>query len=211
MPILDAFKKFLSSYRSFRARSTPPDVSAFLDEVFHYFPFTAQTQEWLRRRVRVEVFDWRSLSGGGGFYPDQWRVHLSTIQYEAAIHELAHALWHKMRGDRQTRDALVAAVQQLAEDADPRWERLHGIARDYICGIPTQPDFVHGMRLPPEHCGSGGGINGEWNDCEMFAGLASGCMADIRLMPPYLRRFYTDMFVELPPDAPSPAQQAPHR
>ena len=34
----------------------------------------------------------------------------------------------------------------------------------------------------------------EENDWEMFAGLASGTMGDMRLLPPYVRRFYAGLF-----------------
>jgi hypothetical protein len=51
----------------------------------------------------------------------------------------------------------------------------------------------------------------EGNDWEMYAGLASGCMADIRLLPDYLRPFYQGLFKLLPPEAPSPLDGAPHR
>ena len=43
------------------------------------------------------------------------------------------------------------------------------------------------------------------NDWEMYAGMASGMMADLRLVPPYVREFYADMYELLPDDAPSPA------
>jgi hypothetical protein len=32
------------------------------------------------------------------------------------------------------------------------------------------------------------------NDWEMFAGLASGVMGDMRRLPPYVRRFYRGLF-----------------
>jgi hypothetical protein len=67
------------------------------------------------------------------------------------------------------------------------------------------------MLLPADQWGIGGGPQGEWNDWEMYAGLASGCMADIRLLPPYVRTFYRTLFTELEPDAPSPEAVAPHR
>ena len=33
----------------------------------------------------------------------------------------------------------------------------------------------------------------------------------VRLLPPYVRRFYQGVFRELPPEAPSPERLAPHR
>jgi hypothetical protein len=138
-------------------------------------------------------------------------VRLYTVQYEAAIHELTHAVWEGRRRDRLYRDAFVASVLRLAEDTDPRWERVRTLARHYVHGIAEQPGFEQGMLLPETEWGRGGGPQGEWNDWEMYAGLASGCMADLRLLPPYLRRFYEGLFRELPPDVPSPESLALHR
>jgi hypothetical protein len=219
MPILDAVRKFLEALRRFFETSPaqPPrtqseDDARFLEEVFGLFPFTPQAQQWLRQNVRFEVIDLQNTTGGGGgWYPGQRMVRLNTAQYEAAIHELAHALWHDRREDRTVRDGLVAAVHRLAEDGDPRWSRVRTPAGHYIHGIPTQPGFEHGMLLPQNEWGTGGGPQGEWNDWEMFAGLASGCMADIRLLPPYVRQFYSDIFVELPEGVPAPEEGAPHR
>jgi hypothetical protein len=165
----------------------------------------------LQQHVRVQVLDFDSINGGGGWYPDRQLVQLNTVQYEAAIHELTHAVWHEQRRDRTQRDGLVAAVQRLARDDDPRWDRVHTLARHYTEGIPSQPGFEQGMLLPESEWGAGGGSHGEWNDWEMFAGLASGCMADIRLLPPYVRSWYGDLFVELPPGTPSPEMVVPHK
>ena len=35
----------------------------------------------------------------------------------------------------------------------------------------------------------------EENDWEMFAGLASGVMGNMTLLPPYVRRFFAGLFV----------------
>jgi hypothetical protein len=214
MPILDAVRRFIRGLRAYQRRQEQSrSAEAYLDELFAFFPFSPSFQSWLRGPggIRVQVDDPHSTSGGGGWYPDRRLVQLHTAQYEAAIHELSHAFWHERRKDRQVRDDLVAAVQRLAEDEDPRWARVHTLAGHYVHGIPTQPGFERGMLLPESEWGAGGGPRGEWNDWEMFAGLASGCMADIRLLPPYVRRFYADLFEELPPDAPSPESRAPHR
>lgn len=211
MPILDALKKFTNAWKERAERKRAARVEAFLDELFHYFPFTPMAQEWFRKNVRVEVLDFDSVAGGGRWYPEERVVRLDTAQYEAAIHELAHAWWQGQPRDRPARDALIDMVKQLERDLNPRWERLHRLAVHYLRGIPTQPGFERGMLLPPEEWGKGGGWDGEWNDTEIYAGLASGCMGDLRKMPPYLRLFYTTLFVQLPPDAPSPEDVAPHR
>jgi hypothetical protein len=182
-----------------------------LEDLFARFPFAARAQAWLRQNVRLELLDPTSTAGGGTWHPERNLVRLQTAQYEAAIHELAHALWEGRRRDRRLRDELVAAVQRLAEDPDPRWERARTLAGHYVHGIAEQPGFERGMLLPEPEWGRGGGPRGEWNDWEMYAGLASGCMADLRLLPPYLRGFYEGLFVQLPPEAQSPERLAPHR
>jgi hypothetical protein len=214
MPILDAVRTFIRSLRDYCERqgtARAQSAEAFMTELFALYPFTTEAEHWLRQQIRVQVDDLHSTGGGGGWHPERRLVHLHTAQYEAAIHELAHAIWHEQRRDRQVRDALAAAVQQLAEDNDPRWSRVHTLAQHYVHGIPTQPGFERGMLLPQGEWGLGGGPQGEWNDWEMFAGLASGCMADIRLLPPYVRRFFSSLFRELPPGVPSPEASAPHR
>jgi hypothetical protein len=212
MPILDAVRSFIRRLEAALSDPSLPGTTAdFLDDLFARFPFSAGSRDWLRQNVRVEILDRASTAGGGGWYPDRALVRLNSAQYEAAIHELAHALWEVRRRDRPTRDALVEAVQRLAEDPDPRWAPMRVLARHYAYGIAEQPGFERGMLLPPSEWGRGGGPRGEWNDWEMYAGLASGCMADIRRLPPYVRRFYEDAFDELPPDAPSPERLAPHR
>jgi len=211
MPILDALRRFVNACKQRSQRERAGRVGAFLDELFRFFPYTPAAREWLRRNIRVEVLDFDSLSGGGGWYPDRRLVRLNTAQYEAAIHELAHAWWHDRRQNRAIRDGLIEAVRRLEGDDDPRWARVRTLAGHYLHGIADQPGFEQGMLLPRAEWGIGGGPNGEWNDWEIFAGLASGCMADLRRLPPYLRPFYADLFVELSPDAPSPEEVAPHR
>ncbi len=188
--------------------STDEASRAFREELFRLFPFTSPAKDWLRREIGFQVQDFTSTTGGGGWYPHERTVRLNTAQYEAAIHELAHAWWHDRR--QAHKDALVAAVQRLDGEADD-FPAVGRLARDYIHGIATQPGFEQGMLLPREEWGTGGGPQDEWNDWEMYAGLASGCMADIRLLPGYLRPFYTGLYVLLPDEAPVPAEGAPHR
>jgi len=170
-----------------------PGVAAFLDDLFARFPFNPTAVQWLRKNIRVEIGDLNSSTGGGFWHPEENRIYLYTAQYEAAIHELAHAWWHTRRLGQE--DALINAVQRAASEADPTYARIAGLAHGYIYGIPEQ-NFS--------------GFLDDRNDWEMFAGLASGCMADIRLLPPYLRPFYAGLFDLLPPDAPWPAAVAPH-
>lgn len=211
---MDLWQRFIEWLGRFGSRPdkrqpiTDAASGDFREELFRLFPFTPQAKDWFRREIGFEVKDHSSTTGGGGWYARERAVRLDTAQYEAAIHELAHAWWD---GRRQAqKDALVAAVQRLAQEADT-YPKVGRVAYDYIHGIPTQPGFEQGMLLPQTEWGAGGGPHDEWNDHEMYAGLASGCMADIRALPDYLRPFYSTLFHLLPADAPVPAEQAPHR
>ena len=173
--------------------ATNPDVAAYRDEVLHRFPYTDEAREWLSTAIGFEVQDLGSTRGGGFWYPDQNKVFLFTVQYEAAIHELAHAWWHTRRIGQE--DALIEATMRLSEERDPRYQRMQGLAYGYIHGIPEQ---------------NWAGMLVDRNDWEMYASMASGMMADLRLVPPYVRAFYSEMYRLLPDDAPSPAASAPH-
>ena len=175
------------------SREGDQEAAAFREEVLSLFPYTDPARQWLSNAIRFEVRDLSSVSGGGYWYPDQNLVFLFTAQYEAAIHELAHAWWHYRRAGRE--DTLIEATIRLSNEADPRYARLSSLAYGYIHGIPEQ--HWEGMLV-------------ERNDWEMYAGMASGMMADLRLVPPYVRDFYSDMFRLLADDAPSPAALARH-
>ncbi|HLY30212.1 MAG TPA: hypothetical protein VKQ36_04240 [Ktedonobacterales bacterium] len=170
-----------------------PAVAAYRDEVLRLFPYTVAASEWLRTAIGFEVEDLTSVRGGGFWYPAENKVFLYTAQYEAAIHELAHAWWHYRRNGQQ--DALIAATIALSQETDHHYERMARLAYGYIHGIPEQG--WAGMLI-------------ERNDWEMYAGMASGMMADLRLVPPYVQTFYAGMYRLLPNDAPSPAALAPH-
>lgn len=170
-----------------------PAVAAYRDEVLERFPYTDEAKRWLSSAIGFEVEDLYGTRGGGYWYPDQNKVYLFTAQYEAAVHELAHAWWHYRRQGRE--DALIEATVALAQETDPRYERLTQLAYGYIHGIPEQ---------------NWAGMLVDRNDWEMYASMASGMMADMRLIPPYVRTFYEDMYLLLPDNAPSPAKSAPH-
>jgi len=165
-----------------RSVRTPQNVIEYLDGLFEHFPFTAQAQHWLRRSVRVAIRDLTSHRGGGFFYPLQGRVFLFTAQYEAAIHELAHAWWDVRR--HRHKDQLISALLRAAMETDPQYREIAALARDYVLG--SEDGQFEGLLLSR-------------NDTEIYAGLASGCMANIQLLPPYLREFYQDLF-ELTPE-----------
>ncbi len=170
-----------------------PAVAAYREEVLAAFPYREEAKEWLRAAVDFEVEDLTSTRGGGFWIPDQNKVFLYTAQYEAAIHELAHAWWHYRRMGQE--DAMIETTIRLSQETDPRYQRLTQLAYEYVHGIPER---------------GWAGMLVERNDWEMYAGLASGMMADMRLAPPYVRPFYEGMYRLLPDDAPSPAAVAPH-
>jgi hypothetical protein len=169
-------------------------AAEFLADVLTRFPYAEGARRWLRTAITFEVQDLHSVRGGGFWIPDENKVFLFTAQYEAAIHELAHAWWHYRRIGQE--DAMIEATSALAAETDPRYARLARLAHGYIHGIPEQ---------------NWAGMLIDRNDWEMYAGLASGMMADMRLIPPYVRRFYEGMYALLPDDAPSPEATAPHR
>lgn len=164
-----------------------PDGAAFRDDILRRYPFTAEARELLQR-VPFEVKNLSAPVGGGGWYgPDGRRIVLEGIQDEAAVHELAHA-WADLAGFYQERAAdgppwpilhrpFRAAVKQAADDPDPRYGRIQFLAHQYEYG--DQSIGFPGMFE---------------NDPERFAGLASGSMGDLRLMPPYLARWYGGLF-----------------
>jgi len=161
--------------------------TAFVREVLRRYGFTPEAEGWLRREIPVQVDDPTSTSGGGYWLPSQRLVRLFSAQHEAAVHELAHAWWHFRRAGRE--QALMQAVVRAAHEPDPTYVRVRDLAHGYVYGIPAQ---------------GWPGLLVQSNDWEMFAGLASGTMGDMRLMPPYLRVFYQGLF-RLPEDAASSA------
>ena len=80
----------------------------------------------------------------------------------------------------------------LSEETDPCYQRMQQLTYGYIHGIPEQ--HWAGMLI-------------ERNNWEMYAGMASGMMADLRLVPPYVREFYAKCII-LPMTLPRP--HVPH-
>jgi len=182
-----------------------PEGEEFLRKLFLMGPFTEQAIDYFEEEIEVKF----GPEIEGGFYPgptDFW-VQLGNTKAETAIHELTHAWWEPRRGKRK--EAFVKAVIRFAgEVIEPRSEgemRVHNLAWTYVNGDPNDPSFHEGMKISKEKA-KGYDLafaNGTyWNDHEMFAGLASGCMGDVRLLPYYLYQFYKDLFVRLPPEQP---------
>lgn len=165
-----------------------PDGPAFRDDVLRRYPFTEEARALLRT-VAFEVRNLREPVGGGGWYgPEARRIVLEGIQDEAAVHELAHA-WADLAGFYQEHEPggppwptlhrpFRAAVHAAAHETDPRYRNVQFLAHQYEYGDPS-------INFPGMF----------ENDAERFAGLASGTMGDLRLMPPALARYYAGLFV----------------
>ncbi len=139
------------------------------------------------------------------FRPSERRIVLNGVQDEACLHELAHA-WADETGfyvdphpddpNRLGRNfAFRRDVDRAATEADPAFAWVAFLAWEYTNGNPRT--------------GFEGMGEADW---ERFAGLASGVMGDIQLMPPYLRRWYEPLFggnpqvsgpSDLPPTVPA--------
>ncbi|HYP20228.1 MAG TPA: hypothetical protein VEY08_09140 [Chloroflexia bacterium] len=164
-----------------RAGGVPAEAAwGFVEQVMREHHFTAEAREWLRSNVRLRVDDLESVRGGGYWQPSGREVRLFTGQHEAAVHEMAHAWWHYRR--ERLKDDMIEATVRLSAEKDARYQILARLAFGYVHGIPEQP--WEGLLVTR-------------NDWEMFAGLASGTMGDMRKLPPYVRRLYAGLF-EMP-------------
>jgi hypothetical protein len=179
------------------------DGSKFRDEILRKYDFTPQAREILRN-VPITIDDLKRPLGGGGWYPVEQRIHLNGVQDEACVHELTHA-WADLTqfyvdphphnpSLKGQHFAFRRDVERAATETDPAFLRVAFLAWEYTYGNPNT--------------GFPGMNELDW---ERFAGLSSGVMGDIRLMPPDVRRWYEDMFggnpevagpSELPPWAP---------
>jgi hypothetical protein len=182
------FNKLTGAVRQFAAafRAGPdgagwddPGALALRESLFARYPFTEEAKVYLRRHSHIAVRDLHSTSGGGYWDPGRQLVFLNTAQDEAALHEHAHVWWHERRLLPGQAGSMIDAVVRFSEDGDPRYAQAHKLAYDYVHGIPAQ---------------GWAGMLVERNDWEMFAGLASGTMGDMRLLPPYVREFYVGLF-----------------
>jgi hypothetical protein len=163
------------------------DVAAFRRHIYEDYRFTPQARRLLAK-VRITIHNMREPVGGGlWFGPVEGRIELQGIQDEAAIHELAHAyadysgFYTEYDPDwphwKTRNSAFRADVHAAAVANDQRYARISFICREYEFGNPET------------------GFPGMFeNDSERFAGLASGCMGDLLMLPPAIRRWYTGLF-----------------
>src|SRR5262249_60540949 len=117
-------------------------------------------------------------------------------------HEFAQAFGHDARLENDAAREIMDAVVRLSSEPDPQYARAQGLAHHYVHGIESQPD-------PSSPTGYWRGMLVEENDWEMFAGLASGVMGDMRLLPPYVRPFSPGPFLRPPHPGLIPASAPP--
>jgi hypothetical protein len=166
-----------------------PTVEAFRQHIFEDYRFTLEARSLLTG-TRLKINNMREPAGGGWWFgPQENRVELMGIQDEAAIHEFAHA-WADFSGLYDEADpnsgvpwktlnkTFRADVRRGALETDPRYARITRLCQDYEFGNEA-------LNFPGMF----------ENDSERFAGLASGSMGDLLLMPPYIRRWYTGLFM----------------
>ncbi len=184
-----AYRLLRAAYRllpNADAKGDTPEALALRESLFARYPFTAEGADYIRSHSHIVVQDVSGTGGGGYWDPGRKLVFLYTAQDEAALHEHAHVWWHERRLEPGQAEGMIEATVRLSAEADPRYARTQRLAYDYVHGIPAQ---------------GWAGMLVERNDWEMFAGLASGTMGDMRLLPPYVRRFYAGLF-EQPDTAP---------
>lgn len=184
-----AASESMREYMGQETMESPQRARRWLAEFLTRWPFTEGARQ-LFATVHFEIADLSQEHGGGYWYPETRTVQVRGTQAEALIHELAHAYWETARAKGTTARRFVAAVRRLAKERDSRYQVAATLAGHYVDGIPTQPDpdsptgYWQGMRQP----------DGSWMDWEMFAGLASGTLGDLLLLPPYVRTFYGGLF-----------------
>ena len=176
----------MRQYFGFERMAHPDDVREWLDQFLRRQPFDEPAAEYFRT-LRIEIGTLDEPMGGGYSFGDRNLVLLRGNQDEAAVHELAHAWWERRRG--QHRDELMALLKKLGTNPPDDYPRIAELANVYCNGIKTQKD-------PNSPTGYWRGMLAEDNDHETFAGFCSGVMADARLLPPELRRFYTGFLRE---------------
>jgi hypothetical protein len=164
-----------------------PTVEAFRQYIFERYGFTPEARRVLAG-TRLEILNMREPAGGGlWFGPRENRIELQGIQDEAAVHEYAHA-WADLTGFYDEHEpngppwktwnrAFRADVHRAAVENDREYARIAFLCNEYEFG-----NAATGFRGMFE------------NDSERFAGLASGSMGDLSMMPPHLRRWYTGLF-----------------
>jgi hypothetical protein len=149
----------------------------------------AEARALILERTTFTIADWDSTAGGG--LTRSWEnstlveIELDTAQHEACIHECAHAwrvLVMRLEPERweRMRVRLIRAMMRQSELPPGDFPRIRKLCRDYRWGVGDWP----GMQRD----------DGTWNDSEIWAGLCSGCMGGMHIVPPDLRHYLLDQF-----------------
>src|SRR5438093_13686161 len=117
----------MRQYMGLELMEPPALARRFLDQFLEHWPFTAAARDHFRS-IQFEAADLSQEHGGGFWYPETRTVQVRGSQAEALIHELAHAYWEGARSEPDTAERLVAAVQRLADERDPRYARAATLA-----------------------------------------------------------------------------------
>jgi hypothetical protein len=163
------------------------EMRTYLRDMVDRYPYTGAAKDFIANYPNVIVQD-PGADGGGGRYRlkgnNEPRVFLNTTQDEAALHEFAHA-WQYEQLDARSQawhDDFVRAFEYVAND--PATAKQYPLASQLLSGYYNGlPGWEQGMRTDTG-----------WNETEIFAGLASGTMGDMRQIPPQLRPYYAGMF-----------------
>lgn len=163
------------------------EMRTYLRGMVEQYPYTGAGKDFVANYPNVIVQN-PGADGGGGRYRlkgnNPPRVFLNTTQDEAAMHEFAHA-WQYEQLDARSQawhDDFVRAFEFVAND--PATAAQYPVASQLLSGYYNGlPGWEQGMRTDKG-----------WNETEIFAGLASGTMGDMRQIPPQLRPYYAGMF-----------------
>lgn len=175
--------------------ATFSNANEFREYIFQNFGFTGSAKDLIRNTSTIEVENFNSTSGGGGWYPDVRVVRLLTAQYEAAVHELSHVWWHSYRNVEKILP-LVRDVVRLADGDGP--PAAVNFARGYVYGIGDWP----GMYCTNYGCADLHDI-GEDDlakiiDWEIYAGFSSWTMGKFKngshVLPSYLWPYFQPEF-----------------
>jgi hypothetical protein len=191
----------MREYFGLEQMAHPDDVRAWFAGLWQRRPFASEAVAYFRT-LRLEMGTVTEPLGGGYWFGDRALVMLRGAQDEAAVHELAHAWWERVRADH--RDDLMRLLERLGRAPAGAYAGPIGeLARVYCDGIPTQID-------PTSPTGYWRGMLAEDNDHETFAGFCSGVMGDAGLMPTALRPFYRGLLAAASATATSaPTSSAP--
>lgn len=182
----------------------------FRETIFKQYGFTQAAQNYIRSNSLIRVD--QSGSGGGGFLPGangaRDVVSLNSFQQEAAVHELSHVWYNRLRqDDPHTVWYLVETVVKIADmPLIPEYKDIINFLHVYVYGDSSFNGMFcnNGDCADPHHLTdqdidtSKNPTHAKVIDWEIYAGLASFTMGKIfngpRKMPPELSNIFDMQF-----------------